>query len=186
MEHIYFLYQIRPATEDEDLTDYYIGITNNPNRRFSEHVRHAMRENRNKLIHQYASAHGVNSIKMFIIDHGTKEEMCKRENELRPRPFIGWNTQTGGDVLRRNTIITEAHREILRRNGRGRKGIKHKPRTEEHRQKVSKAMRKSIYTTPLGVFDNLVDAGAAHGRSAEWIRNKCDNPAYLDFTRTKK
>lgn len=185
MEHIYFLYQIRPTNTEQNLDDYYIGISNNPNRRYAEHLRYAVRDGKNKKMYQHVLEHGEDSISMFIVAHGTKKEMCTLENQLRPAPYIGWNTSTGGDVLRKEIVITDARREKMREVGRAGKGRKN-PASQHRREATSNAMRKSLYHTPAGTFTGRVEAGLANGVSRDTVTKRCADPKFTEWTRTQR
>lgn len=80
-------------------TDGYVGITNNPSRRWKEH------QNLNKVSSVVCSAINKykNEIVYEIIFEGSQEACQHIEEYFRPLPEIGWNLVIGGGLPPRNT-----------------------------------------------------------------------------------
>lgn len=76
-------------------TEGYIGVSNNPKRRLSEHIRSASKKNANTLFSSKLIAHKT-EIMQTIIYHGTEESCYQLESSLRSKKNIGWNINVGG------------------------------------------------------------------------------------------
>lgn len=96
---MYKVYWIHAEDMEDIRSQGYVGITkNNLHYRFGQHthskrpVGHILRE----LISE-----GV-VLKIVEVYRGTREQAMKKEYELRPKRFIGWNIRAGGN---RATIV---------------------------------------------------------------------------------
>lgn len=86
-----FLYHIRRDIHNNDLTKGYIGISEQPERRWKEHQR-STNQHLKRALEKY------NDIQMVIITKGNEDEMKRMEEYLRPRNKIGWNLVKGGGL----------------------------------------------------------------------------------------
>ncbi len=85
-----YLYWIKAVNHNNIAVEGYVGVSNDPLKRFSAH-----KTAKNKVgnaIRKYDISEPV------IIFEGTEEECLAKENELRPSENIGWNTATGGGI----------------------------------------------------------------------------------------
>ena len=91
MSNLYYVYHIKLS--GMGLSDGYIGITNNPRRRWAAHT---TKNNTNKLFRNKLLKHG-NKIQRVILDvFESREDALWLELTLRPLPNMGWNIQAGG------------------------------------------------------------------------------------------
>lgn len=85
-----YLYQIRRVCDAGDLTKGYVGISNNPARRLTEHTRKGDNPHLHSALTKYADT------EMVLVSEGTRIEMLTMEAWLRPERNIGWNIAEGG------------------------------------------------------------------------------------------
>jgi predicted GIY-YIG superfamily endonuclease len=101
-----YLYWIKRNTHTDIFTEGYVGVSAYPMRRFlKEHSKSKARVG--KAIRKYSD------VQMTIVDsYETLEEALKREEELRPTEYIGWNIIPGGSVPPRNHLTEEVRQKI--------------------------------------------------------------------------
>ena len=137
---------------DQSWDEGYIGVSIDPNRRFSEHQnpKHQYR------LHEEIKKYGSNII-YDIIYVGTNESCYNLEQDLRPTAHIGWNVAAGGIGGTRELLLgikkskpahnkgkpmLEEQKEHLRQIMTGRqspnKGKLFGPKTQEIKDKISK------------------------------------------------
>lgn len=88
---IYCVYWLRlPIHSSRD--DGYIGISNQPHKRFKQHKQ---RKTNPHLTNAFAK---YDNITMDILFEGTKDECKELERQLRPRAEMGWNIVPGGGM----------------------------------------------------------------------------------------
>ena len=75
----------------------YIGVSNNPKRRFSEHLNDSkVRNDKNPFFGRVLKKY-KDEITQTIIFQGTEESCYSLEESLRPIRNIGWNSNKGGN-----------------------------------------------------------------------------------------
>src|SRR6056297_3789788 len=94
-EQSYYLYWIHRNAQKDLLSEGYIGITNDIDRRFKTHKYKA--ENGSKL-HVHLAIQKYDDIKFDILCVGDKEYIIELEEKLRPSSNIGWNITKGGNL----------------------------------------------------------------------------------------
>lgn len=86
------VYWIRHNKHSDVLTEGYIGITNNLNNR----LRYHKERNTNKKLRNAISKYQDEIIVDVLYEYDTEDEALQKEEELRPKQFIGWNLAPGG------------------------------------------------------------------------------------------
>ena len=167
---MYHLYWIAPVNSTSPKTEGYIGISNNPKKRFRAHTTDTA-EVGSKVIRDYVAEHGINSVQHKTLDSfKTLEEARDAERTYRPEAYVGWNVKTGGGIspdctsrildnetkekIRQSNITTKSTRTYTNKykgtSGRyteeQRKhiGSFHKGKTipEKHKQAISEKMSR--------------------------------------------
>jgi hypothetical protein len=116
-----------------DITSHgYVGVSNNPNRRITEHRN--PNNDKNKIFNNILQKHSL-EITQTIIFQGTEEACYLLEEELRPLKNIGWNINKGGTKPPSKKGWTPSDITLERRSNSLR-GI---PRSKIWRDKLSKA-----------------------------------------------
>lgn len=87
-----YIYWVRSPEMTDPMSEGYIGITNNYERRFSEHKSRGYDTYFGNVI----KSKGWESLTKSVIDRGTLDDMLKVELNLRPEEHIGWNLTKGG------------------------------------------------------------------------------------------
>lgn len=87
-----YLYHIRRVCDAGNTAEGYIGISNNPARRLTQHQRGGHNIHLDNAMAKYADA------EMVILDQGTRAEMLTKEAALRPTDGLGWNIAAGGGM----------------------------------------------------------------------------------------
>ena len=90
----YYLYWIHRKSHTS-LKQGYIGVTYNPDERFSSHRCNMKRGIKSYL---YNSMRKYKDIKFTILCIGGMGYICDLEKKLRPKDRMGWNTVSGGEV----------------------------------------------------------------------------------------
>lgn len=91
-ERIYKLYWLRTADMTDPKTQGYIGITKNSiYHRFGQHC-HSKRP-----VGATIREIGEDNIIVSELSRGTQEDMMSLEFSFRPKRYIGWNIQAGGN-----------------------------------------------------------------------------------------
>ena len=99
-------------------TDGYVGVSNNPHKRFYQHQQNARLGKKDHLCN---AINKYTDLCFTIISEGTKQECLEFEKFLRPACDIGWNITTGGGFP-----------------------PAHKKHTEEAKSKISEALKTRI------------------------------------------
>ena len=94
--YTHFLYWIHLPHQTDITTEGYVGVSNNPKRRFSEHKNVSPNKNEgnkffNNILNKYSS-----ELLQTLIFQGTEKMCYTLEEELRPKKNIGWNANKGG------------------------------------------------------------------------------------------
>ena len=114
----YCVYWIHYNTFTDPYNEGYIGITNNINRRLSEHIKSRNLQLKEALVHDAT----------YTILHAdlNYNEACEHEYNYRPRKNIGWNISAGGNIppCQKGSIRSE---ETRQRMSAWQIGIKHTP-----------------------------------------------------------
>lgn len=182
---MYHLYWIAPVNSICPKTEGYIGISNNPEKRFKAHTTDTAKVG-SKVIRAYVTEHGVNSVQHKILDSfNTLEEAREAERAYRPAAYIGWNVQTGGGIspdctgrilsneskekIRQSNVATKSTRTYTSKfkgttgryteEQRKHIGSFHKGKTisEEHRKAISEKLsgRNSPKARSIRIMDTL-------------------------------
>lgn len=115
---MYHLYWIAPVNSTCPKTEGYIGISNNPEKRFRAHTTD-IAEVGSKVIRAYVAEHGISSVQHKILDSfNTLEEAREAERSYRPNAYIGWNLRTGGGISPDCTdrILSDETKEKIRQS----------------------------------------------------------------------
>lgn len=115
---MYHLYWIAPVNSTCPKTEGYIGISNNPEKRFRAHTTD-IAEVGSKVIRAYVAEHGISSVQHKILDSfNTLEEAREAERSYRPNAYIGWNVKTGGGISPDCTdrILSDESKEKIRQS----------------------------------------------------------------------
>jgi len=91
MSNLYYVYHVK--LPGMGLDEGYIGITNNPQRRWGAH---GTKNNTNALFKNKLKKHSEKIIRVILDVFETRHEALWLEKTLRPLPAIGWNLQAGG------------------------------------------------------------------------------------------
>ena len=116
---IYYLYWIRKKDFKNILTEGYVGVSKNIDKRFKEHL-YKMKNNihENKLLQRNFNKHELIFEKILC---GNKEYCFYIENKLRPSKNIGWNNNIGGTSPPscEGKILTENHKLKISNSKKG-------------------------------------------------------------------
>lgn len=85
-----YLYHIRRSCDSGELSKGYIGISNNPTKRYQAHQRGGHNVHLDNALTKYAD------VDMVVLTKGSRREMLDMEEYLRPTKHIGWNVAAGG------------------------------------------------------------------------------------------
>lgn len=92
---MYSVYWIRLQEHTDKLTEGYIGITKN----LKERVKSHKNKKGNLKITNAIKKYGFDNLIIDVLhEEKTLEEALQIEKEMRPKPNIGWNHQTGGEI----------------------------------------------------------------------------------------
>ena len=86
------VYWIRHIKHNDVLSEGYVGITNNLDVRLKYHTE----RNTNKKLRNAINKYGDEIIVDVLYEYDTEEAAIQKEEELRPKEFIGWNLAPGG------------------------------------------------------------------------------------------
>ena len=193
-----YLYHIRRFQDSGKLDEGYVGISNNPARRFATHKRGGHNVHLDNALTKYADA------EMVIVSEGTRKEMLEMEAWLRPTKHIGWNVAAGGcmpptwdeiadpEAKKRaiseymsNRVVTD---EIKRRLSVANTGKTHSDETRRKLSDIGKTKTGKANNNFKGwwevdniQYESLTIAAAALDIKWPTIRSRCksDNfPAY--------
>jgi len=89
----YVVYWIRRSNHNNIMTEGYVGITNNFDKRTQYHLKYCYD---NPHLKQAISKY--QDIVVDVVYEGSKEECQTKELELRPSRLIGWNIAEGGGL----------------------------------------------------------------------------------------
>ncbi len=112
--YTHFVYWIYLEEHHDTHTQGYVGVTDNPDKRFKEHLKES-KSSSPKNIH-LARALSKYSVRRTLLFQGTKEACYDFEFDLRPNRNIGWNIQKGGKIItdaniqKRSNSLTDIQR----------------------------------------------------------------------------
>jgi hypothetical protein len=135
------VYWIHHVDHIDPYSEGYIGVTVNFDRRIKTHIKHVKK---NDHLNEHLQNNLLNENVKITILHEDEEEVCyDLERKYRPDLYIGWNISRGGSdggVTRTGYKLSDEFRENRRLHMIGNdiaKGNKGKPKTKEHREKIS-------------------------------------------------
>jgi len=135
-----YVYWIHLKEQWDPTEDGYVGISNDPQRRFEEHKR-----SKNPLL-----AEGMKNpdVVMDILFVGSYECALLRERCFRPRPNMGWNINIGGKVPpnHKGKTKSEHTKKLISENNVGFKGRKHSEETKEKMRKTHQKLPGKPHT----------------------------------------
>jgi len=176
------VYWIREQSHNDPMTQGYIGVSGNVEKRLASHK--GMFSGTNNHLKHAIKKHGWDNLVKSILLIGEKDYCLSIENKLRPSEKIGWNLAVGGGyppVIRgerpelrgrtswhkgRTGVYSQETLDKMRQKALGRvPGNKGVPLTEEQKAKLSKAL-KGRPSPRLGVKlpEELVERIAAKNR----------------------
>jgi hypothetical protein len=137
--YTHYVYWIHLPEHNDYYSQGYIGVSNNPKRRFREHlnVTKFMNEKNpffTRILQKYS-----NILVQTLLYQGTEESCYLLEEELRPNKNIAWNAAKGG-FKPPSKVGWKPTKETLSKRSKSLKGI---PRTEEWCNNLSLAKQGS-------------------------------------------
>lgn len=162
----YCIYWIHFNTFTDPYNEGYVGITNNINRRLSEHTKsHNL---------QLKEALGHDATYKILHDNLSYSEACEYEYNYRPRKNIGWNISTGGNIPpnQKGSIKSKETRQKMSawqigikhsperriKNSLSHLGKKLGPQTAEHISKRTEARLKTYSSHSIQARQKISDA----------------------------
>lgn len=192
----YSIYWIHLPQHDDIEKQGYVGISNNPERRFKEHL-----GNLNTVLSNAIRKYGAENLIFEVITEGiTFEEAKQFEKDLRPKMRIGWNIMTGGSVPpsnkgskrllhsermkgKNNPFYGKTHsketRKILSEKKTGSKNYFYGKKRPDHSEKLKQKKGKDYpkfrgyFITPIGKFDSYKIASEKTGLKITSLYNYC-------------
>lgn len=193
----YSVYWIRLSEHSDVKSEGYVGISNNPTRRFKEHCKCE----RDGILSNAIRKHGEKNLVLDVIEEGISFQEAKRlEKEMRPKMRIGWNTMTGGSVPpsnkgvirpdqsekmkgKNNPFYGKTHsdevKQTLSENMSGVKNPFYGKKRPEHSKKMKEKVGKDYpkfrgyFITPIGKFDSYKTASEKTGIKLSSLYNYC-------------
>ena len=143
-----FVYWIKKPTHNDIKKQGYIGVARNVEKRLYRHKRLVSQNKHENHFLQEVLLDGDTLVE--IIFCGQEKDCYEKEKELRPNYMIGWNIVPGGHGgstslgMRYSDEFRKKRSEIMMGNQIA-KG-NHKPKSEEHRKKISQGNIGRIIT----------------------------------------
>lgn len=180
---MYFLYWIKYPHHTDIFTEGYVGITNNPKRRFEEHKKGHKNAHKNK---QLPRAIKKGAQMEIVLGDLTMKQALEEEKKYRPVENIGWNLNSGGFIppskkgkkysegkqILKGEERTESQKNASKKHSERMKGKK--PwnkgiKTPENKKPKKKCVFKGIS------FDSQKEAAEYFGVSSsyvsKWLKN---------------
>jgi hypothetical protein len=133
--YTHYLYWIHLPEHTDCKTEGYIGVSNNPKKRFYDHNNASKNRNdKNPHFGRVLKKHKDKIIQTILLND-TEENCYKQEEILRPEKNIGWNANKGG-IKPPSKLGWKPSEETLRKRSASLKGI---PRDEIWRKNLSEA-----------------------------------------------
>lgn len=89
----HYVYWIKRKTHTDIFTEGYVGISNNPFKRFNNGHKYTKNKRLKHALSKYSD------IEIVIVHEKSSEKECSvLEEQYRPKPNIGWNLNKGGDM----------------------------------------------------------------------------------------
>lgn len=131
--------------EHTDITNQgYIGVSNNPRRRFLEHKNQSpKKKDINPYFNRELKKHSERII-LTIIFQGTKDSCYSLEEELRPINNIGWNANRGG-IIPPSKLGWKPSQETLIKRSANLKGIERHTVWKENLSNSKKGSKNGMY-----------------------------------------
>lgn len=194
-EENYSVYWIRLSEHNDIKSQGYVGLSNNPKRRFKEHL-----INENTILSNAIKKYGNNIILDIVTENVSLEEAKKIEYDLRPKMRIGWNIMNGGSVPpsnkgierpshsermrgKNNPFYGKTHsdevKQILSENMSGEKNPFYGKKRPDHLKKLKEKTGKDypkfrgFFITPNGKFDSYKTASEKTGIKLSSLYNYC-------------
>lgn len=179
----YYVYWIHLPEHTDPFTEGYIGVSNNPKKRFREHKLNA-ESSRGicAVVERAITKHGESILHEVLIE--TSEDWAYfYESKLRPKRGIGWNVAVGGSTP--SGMTGRKHSQETKYKMRIAKlGKERPPHTEYTKKKMRESSRTHRWITPFGTFETLQLASKEVGVSNKTVQNRCysQSPAFYDWT----
>ena len=91
---MYYLYWIHLENHTKPLSEGYVGLTGKPpDTRFDQHKKASI--SGTYIIHKAIRKYG-DKLKLSVLFCGIREDVLEMEFQLRSKPYIAWNMNTGG------------------------------------------------------------------------------------------
>lgn len=160
---MYTVYWIRKEKHTDILSEGYVGITNNFNRRMAEHNRKG-----SSILGKAITKYSWDSLIKQVVVEGIDQELAELcENMLRPCEMIGWNICIGG---LQNVMIGDSNpmrrAEQKQRSSESQRGeLNHsygKKLSEAHKLKIknnSKSFKGKIEATNVQTNEKFIFSG---------------------------
>lgn len=142
------VYWIHRSSHTDINTEGYVGVSSRVEERFKQHI-HAINQNSHNLELIECWRESPNEISFDVVFEGDEDQCYVKEKELRPKSFIGWNKVPGGKRGDLEYFHSEEWSEFCSRRLKGNqhaKGNKGKPKSAEHRRKISLGNRGKIHS----------------------------------------
>lgn len=161
------LYHFCKEGDQGNLNEGYIGITDNYEQRFDKHFS----RNCDAPILKRAIAKYGEDIRFSLISEGTRDEMLRLENYLRPKPR-GWNATAGGGNP------PNLSGKIM--------GKDQKNKISEAGKVWQRARKTEIWVCDDIEFISKLEASEYFGVTRKTIKDRCDNPKFENWYRQSK
>jgi hypothetical protein len=136
--NIYSVYWIHLLEHTDIMSEGYVGVSNNPKRRLSEHKLASKKQlNVNPYFERILNKH---SVTQTIVFQGTEEECYLQEEKLRPVKNLGWNINKGGQKPPSMKGVPRSD-ETKKKISKSLTGHTH---SKETREKISKKSKQRI------------------------------------------
>lgn len=190
------VYWIKKINHTDPYTEGYIGVSNNPKRRFKEHKKN------NSIVGNNIRKYKDNVELHIIHENVSLEEAEKLEFSYRPKYKIGWNIMPGGFIPPNQEGILKPHMSdrfkgennpfygktfspevlhFLSISQTGANNVFYGQKRPEHAEKLKLKFGEKYpkfqgwFITPKGIFDTVFKAADSMGISIGSIYSYCKN-----------
>jgi group I intron endonuclease len=192
----YSIYWIHLPEHTDIKTQGYVGISNNPERRFNEHCK-----GKNSILSNAIKKYGSDRLVFEVVNSKlTLDEAKQLEYDFRPKMRMGWNIMTGGSVPPSNIgTLRPSHSQRMMGANNPFYGKRHDDKTKallsekksgsnspnygKKRPKHSEALKKrkgkdypkfrGYFITPFGRFDSYKKASEETGITVASLYGYC-------------